>query len=79
MTLDLLTIITMAFSTELKTKVGPEDDFFDLGGDSLASENVLTEITAQTGVTLPGWALMDFPRAIDLAAYIASLDQQSPP
>lgn len=77
MTLDILTIITVAFSTELKTKVGPEDDFFDLGGDSLSSENVLTEIIARTGVTLPGWALMDFPRAVDLAAYIASLGQQS--
>ena len=77
MMLDVLTIITVAFSTELKTKVGPEDDFFDLGGDSLASENVLIDISARTGVTLPGWALMDFPRAIDLAGYIASLDQQS--
>ena len=73
MTTDHLGCVLAAFSEVLKTTVGPEDDFFALGGDSLGSETLLTLISAETGLDLPGWALLDYPRPVDLVGFMAGL------
>lgn len=62
-----------AFGAVLKVTVKPEDNFFDLGGDSLASEALLTLLSEQADVDLPGWTLLDHPRPLDIAALLARL------
>jgi acyl carrier protein len=66
-----------AFETVLKVTVQPDDNFFDLGGDSLASEALLTLLSEQVEVDLPGWTLLDHPRPIDLAAFLARLKAEN--
>ena len=72
MTADVLAIILDVFSKILNTEVGPEDDFFSLGGDSLSSEIVLTEISCRIRIDLPGCILLDYARPIDLLAFITN-------
>lgn len=75
MTQDYLTCVLSALAAALERPVSPEDDFFALGGDSLASEIALTRIGVATGIDLPGWALLDYPRPVDLVEYMVSLRQ----
>lgn len=70
---DPLALVLSAFCGVLQCPVGPKDDFFGLGGDSIASEELLTRISAETGINLPGWTLLDYPRPVDLVAYMASI------
>ncbi len=53
--------------------VSREDDFFDLGGDSLMQTQMDNAITRDFGVTLPFEAIYDHPRLGELAAHLASL------
>ncbi len=64
-----LTLVLDAFREVLGPNVGPQDDFFGSGGDSVASENVLLRLEEATGRTLPGWTLLDHPTAEQVAAY----------
>ena len=47
--------------------VGPDEDFFALGGDSLAAVEVLEGVRAAVGVDLPPSALVEAPTAAQLA------------
>lgn len=51
-------------------RVAPDDDFFDLGGDSLMAVNLFLEIERQTGVNLPITAIYDAPTVAAMAALI---------
>jgi acetoacetyl-CoA synthetase len=51
--------------------IGPDDDFFDLGGDSLVSIELMVEIAATFGCDLPMTAIYDAPTARSLVALIA--------
>jgi acyl carrier protein len=47
--------------------VGPEDDFFELGGDSLTAVRVLARLAEQLDVKLALRDLFDHPTVGDLA------------
>jgi acetoacetyl-CoA synthetase len=50
--------------------MGPDDDFFDLGGHSLAAARVLAEVRERTGRTLPMATLLQAPTVRRMAALI---------
>jgi amino acid adenylation domain-containing protein len=51
-------------------QIGRDDDFFDLGGDSLRGAIVAAEVYAAFGVELSLGAIADHPTISDLAAYL---------
>lgn len=59
-----------AFRARLGEAIGADDHFFDMGGDSLAAEAVMTEISGVIGRQLPIWLLLDHPTAASLAEAI---------
>jgi adenylate kinase family enzyme len=46
-------------------------DFFAEGGDSLAAEIVLTALSSELSISLPGWILLDYPTPLSLARALA--------
>jgi hypothetical protein len=60
-------IILNIFADALGRTVSPDADFFAAGGDSLAAETVLTQLSAQLSQDIPGWMLIDYPSAAALA------------
>ncbi|MFE2945413.1 condensation domain-containing protein, partial [Streptomyces sp. NPDC059255] len=55
-------------------RVGVEDDFFELGGDSISSLKVVSRIRAALGAGLSPRALFDHPTVARLAEEITTLD-----
>ena len=51
---------------------GLDDDFFDLGGDSLIAEELLARVGGELGVALPSGALVQAPTLGDLARLVAA-------
>lgn len=51
----------------LRHEIGPDEDFFMQGGDSLAVQHVLTGLSVHLGQEVPGWLLLDHPTARSLA------------
>lgn len=60
--------MTAIWSEQLGVAVGPDDDFFDLGGHSLVAVHLLARIEDRFGVTLPLAAVMDAPTPRGLVA-----------
>lgn len=50
--------------------VGVDDDFFDLGGDSLAALQVVARVSEELGVDLPHQIMLDAPTAASVAAFV---------
>ena len=50
--------------------IAAEDDFFDLGGDSLAAVELINRVNAELGVSLDTVALFDHPTLGGLAALV---------
>ena len=63
-----------------QTPIGEDDDFFDLGGDSIQGINLMLEIEKVTGQTLPVTVLFNAPSISRIAAHLAkqSAPQQCP-
>jgi acyl carrier protein len=53
-------------------EVRPEDDFFELGGDSLTAVQLVSRLRDQMGVTLSVVELLDQPTPRKLAAAVAA-------
>jgi aryl carrier-like protein len=61
-------------------EIGVEDDFFDLGGNSLIGVQFLALLRKQVGVRLPMRTLFEAPTIAAFAALIsADADEASPP
>ncbi|GHA94616.1 condensation domain-containing protein [Streptomyces termitum] len=59
--------------------VGREDDFFDLGGDSLMQVQLGNAVEQDFGHDLPFDTVYDHPRLGELAAHLAGLASAAPP
>lgn len=69
---DLVELVRDAFATALETEVGPDDDFFGQGGDSLNAIVVVSELETALGVGLSQTAVFSYPTPAGLAAAITS-------
>ena len=59
-------------------KVGVDDNFFDLGGHSLAASRIISRVINAFGKELPIKALFDAPSVAEMAAVIMSQPQLNP-
>ena len=74
---ELVATLTAIFERVLaRTPVGPEEDFFELGGDSIAAVTISVEIGAALGREVPVTALFAAP---SVAAFAAALSEAAPP
>lgn len=51
-------------------EIGIDDDFFDLGGNSIAATQIVTAILTEQGVTVPIARFLDYPTVRSLAAHV---------
>jgi amino acid adenylation domain-containing protein len=59
-------------------EIGVEDDFMELGGDSLAAEELLSAVSERVGVTLPSSTLVDAPTLGEFAERVAHGPRSGP-
>ncbi|MEU4118301.1 type I polyketide synthase [Kitasatospora sp. NPDC028055] len=64
--------ITGLWAEILGTEGGPDDDFFESGGDSLAAVQLVDRIRGELDVELPISALFDHPTLSELVAAVGS-------
>ena len=50
--------------------IGIEDDFFELGGDSIMGTQIISQLRSMFGIDLPAVALFDAPTIEKLAHYM---------
>ncbi|WP_232376199.1 type I polyketide synthase [Amycolatopsis aidingensis] len=60
-------------------RVSPEDDFFELGGNSLVAVQLIAQIREATGVRLPLRSVFDTPTVAEMAATVAELKARQEP
>ncbi|GAB3489892.1 type I polyketide synthase [Amycolatopsis cihanbeyliensis] len=59
--------------------VRPEDDFFELGGNSLVAVQLIAQIREATGVRLPLRSVFDTPTVAEMTATVAELRARQEP
>lgn len=64
---ELQAVIMTIFAEALGSAIAADEDFFAMGGDSLAAERVLAALSDHLSQDFPGWALLDYPSATALA------------
>lgn len=69
----ILQQIIEAFDKALGQSCRAQDDFFDLGGDSLVAEALMTEVSQQVGFEVPLYILLDHPTPMGLANHLDGL------
>ncbi len=74
----VLNDITLAIYRQVlgKPDVSPEDDFFDLGGDSIMAIEALSLIEAELGAELPVGLIFAYRTAAELAGEIVQMAAQ---
>lgn len=71
---ELATIVLQTWQRALKnSQLGPDDDFFTAGGDSLLVDEVTAAIAAATGIEIPVVTLFINPTATEFADAILEL------
>jgi acyl-CoA synthetase (AMP-forming)/AMP-acid ligase II/thioesterase domain-containing protein/acyl carrier protein len=55
--------------------IGPDDDFFESGGDSLMALGIVLELEESTGLSLPESMLLDYPTVHRLARGLAETER----
>lgn len=60
-----------------KSNVGPNDDFFELGGDSLSATELMTAIEARYGVVVDPVEIYEQPKIRLFAQLITKLTQSA--
>jgi oxalate---CoA ligase len=68
-------LLSLFRDTLKDTTIGPEDDFFERGGDSLMAMQMQLELERITGRSLPESLLLDHPTARRLARGLAEADR----
>lgn len=58
-------------------RVGRNDDFFALGGDSMLATQLILRLEESLGVVLPGYVLFDSPKIASLAEFLQQTTQRS--
>ena len=66
-------------SEVLGAKLGPGDDFFELGGDSIASVQAMFRISELIGTEIPATEVYAHPTIEDLAVQVESLLSEGAP
>ncbi|HWE54173.1 MAG TPA: AMP-binding protein, partial [Acidimicrobiales bacterium] len=54
-------------------EIDPDDDFFDVGGDSLRAVSVASRLSEATGTDLPLWAVLEEPTPRRMAELVAGV------
>jgi acyl carrier protein len=70
--------LTELWQEILKTRVGAQDDFFDLGGDSLAAIRMITEVQSIYRVDLDVETFFTAPCIDNLATAIVEASRANP-
>ncbi len=65
--------VTEVFGKIILQDCGPDDNFFDIGGDSLLAEALAMELSERAQRDIPISALLDYPTPRELAGHIAGL------
>jgi thioesterase domain-containing protein/acyl carrier protein len=73
------TLITIFEQVLQQSPIGEDDDFFDLGGDSVQGINLMLEIEKVTGRALPVTALYDAPSVARIAALLTKPSSPTQP
>jgi phthiocerol/phenolphthiocerol synthesis type-I polyketide synthase E len=64
-------LLAEIWATVLKRdKVGVDDHFMELGGDSLSAVEVIVEIHTRLGIEIPAWTVFHQPTVAALAAIL---------
>lgn len=75
---EVIDVLTPIFQRVLRrASVGPNDDFFDLGGDSLLALNLILEIERSIGIVLSPTVLFDAPTIASVADIIETTSVES--
>ena len=52
--------------------LAPDDDFIDMGGDSISAVQIVDQVRRRLGPQLPSEAVLDHPTVSSFAALVAS-------
>lgn len=65
--------VTDLFCAEMRlSSIKPDDDFFDLGGDSLMAESLITAVNVKFDTSLDVSNILDYPTPLELARYLSN-------
>lgn len=67
--------IAELFEQILNRDCATDDNFFDVGGDSLLAEALMIEVSKLAGAEVAISALLDYPTPQELAEYLKDLPQ----
>jgi acyl carrier protein len=57
-------------------EIGIQDDFFELGGDSIMGTQIISQLRSMFGIDLPAVALFDAPTIEKLAQYMIEHEER---